>query len=85
VSSVLKRVRVLWTALMGRRRRRLRIISQLRIQATFIYVTPMEEILDGCGALHPETLGQTVSGFGREVRTWGLRLTEMPTALCFCD
>lgn len=41
------------------------LFRSLRIQATFIHVTPDgKNINDGCGALHPETLGRTVAGAG---------------------
>ena len=41
------------------------LFSSLRIQATFTHVTPDgRNINDGCGALHPETLGRTVSESG---------------------
>jgi phosphoglucosamine mutase len=37
----------------------------LRIQATFAHVTPDgKNINEGCGALHPETLGKTVAASG---------------------
>ncbi len=40
----------------------------LRIQATFIHVTPDgRNINEGCGALHPETLGKIVAAVGRAV------------------
>ena len=38
------------------------LFRSLRIQATFIHVTPDgRNINEGCGALHPETLGKTVA------------------------
>ncbi|MGA7218088.1 MAG: phosphoglucosamine mutase [Candidatus Sulfotelmatobacter sp.] len=38
------------------------LFRELRAQATFIYVTPDgRNINDGCGALHPETLGKAVA------------------------
>jgi phosphoglucosamine mutase len=38
------------------------LFRSLRIQATFIHVTPDgKNINEGCGALHPETLGKTVA------------------------
>jgi len=38
------------------------LFRSLRIQATFTHVTPDgKNINEGCGALHPETLGQTVA------------------------
>ncbi|MHB8218502.1 MAG: phosphoglucosamine mutase [Candidatus Sulfotelmatobacter sp.] len=38
------------------------LFRSLRIQATFMHVTPDgKNINEGCGALHPETLGQTVA------------------------
>ncbi len=41
------------------------LFRELRIQATFIHVTPDgRNINAGCGALHPETLGKTVAASG---------------------
>jgi phosphoglucosamine mutase len=38
------------------------LLGSLRIQATFTHVTPDgKNINEGCGALHPETLGKTVT------------------------
>jgi phosphoglucosamine mutase len=39
------------------------LFRDLRVQATFMHVTPDgKNINEGCGALHPETLGQAVAG-----------------------
>jgi phosphoglucosamine mutase len=41
------------------------LFRSLRVQATFTHVTPDgKNINDGCGALHPETLGKTVAASG---------------------
>ena len=41
------------------------LFRSLRIQATFAHVTPDgKNINEGCGALHPETLGKTVAASG---------------------
>src|ERR1700678_3242380 len=41
------------------------LFRSLRVQATFIHVTPDgRNINDGCGALHPETLGKMVAESG---------------------
>src|SRR5271163_662122 len=41
------------------------LFRNLRIQATFMHVTPDgKNINEGCGALHPETLGKTVAASG---------------------
>ena len=41
------------------------LFRTLRIQATFAHVTPDgKNINEGCGALHPETLGKTVAASG---------------------
>jgi phosphoglucosamine mutase len=38
------------------------LFRELRIQATFMHVTPDgKNINDGCGALHPETLGEAIA------------------------
>jgi phosphoglucosamine mutase len=43
------------------------LFRSLKIQATFIHVTPDgKNINEGCGALHPSTLGQTVAEAGRK-------------------
>jgi len=41
------------------------LFRELRVQATFTHVTPDgKNINDGCGALHPETLGKAVADSG---------------------
>jgi phosphoglucosamine mutase len=41
------------------------LFRSMRVQATFIHVTPDgRNINDGCGALHPETLGRTLADAG---------------------
>src|SRR6202522_271252 len=41
------------------------LFRELRVQATFTHVSPDgKNINDGCGALHPETLGKTVAASG---------------------
>src|SRR6202044_950915 len=41
------------------------LFRSLRVQATFTHITPDgKNINEGCGALHPETLGKTVAASG---------------------
>jgi phosphoglucosamine mutase len=63
VSSDLSRLRVLVDCANGAATAEApELFRDLRIQATFTYVTPdRRNINEGCGALHPETLGKTVA------------------------
>ena len=46
------------------------VVPQLGVQATFIHISPDgKNINEGCGALHPETLGKNVAN-ARESSTW---------------
>jgi phosphoglucosamine mutase len=61
------------------------LFRSLGIQATFIYVSPNgKNINDGCGALHPETLGKAVAESGG---TFNLGVTFDGDAdrVLFCD
>jgi len=61
------------------------IISQFAIQATFIYVTPDgRNINDGCGALHPETLGKAVADSGGKFDL-GVTFDGDADRALFCD
>ncbi len=56
-----------------------------RIQATFIHVTPDgKNINDGCGALHPETLGKTVAEAGGKFDL-GVTFDGDADRALFCD
>jgi phosphoglucosamine mutase len=55
------------------------------IQATFIHVTPDgKNINDGCGALHPETLGKTVAAAGGKFDL-GVTFDGDADRALFCD
>ena len=57
----------------------------LRIQATFTHVTPDgRNINDGCGALHPETLGKAVAGAGGQFDL-GVTFDGDADRALFCD
>jgi phosphoglucosamine mutase len=61
------------------------LFSSLRIQATFTHVTPDgRNINDGCGALHPETLGRTVSESGGKFDL-GVTFDGDADRALFCD
>jgi phosphoglucosamine mutase len=86
VSSDLSRLRVLVDCANGAATAEApELFRGLRIQATFTHVTPDgKNINEGCGALHPETLGKTVSASGG---TFDLGVTfdgDADRAL-FCD
>jgi phosphoglucosamine mutase len=61
------------------------LFSSLRIQATFTHVTPDgRNINDGCGALHPETLGRTVTESGGKFDL-GVTFDGDADRALFCD
>jgi phosphoglucosamine mutase len=64
VSSDLRRLRVLVDCANGAATAEApELFRSLGIQATFIHITPDgKNINEGCGALHPETLGKNVAG-----------------------
>ena len=46
------------------------LFRNLNVQATFIHVSPDgKNINEGCGALHPETLGKAVADSARQIRS----------------
>ena len=61
------------------------LFRSLRIQATFIHVTPNgRNINEGCGALHPETLGKTVAAAGGKFDL-GVTFDGDADRAMFCD
>ena len=61
------------------------LFRNLRIQATFIHVTPDgKNINEGCGALHPETLGKTVAESGGKFDL-GVTFDGDADRALFCD
>src|SRR5580692_12317911 len=61
------------------------LFRDLRIQATFIHVTTDgRNINEGCGALHPETLGQMVAGSDRHYDL-GVTFDGDADRALFCD
>jgi len=61
------------------------LFRSLRIQATFIHVTPNgRNINEGCGALHPETLGKTVAAAGGKYDL-GVTFDGDADRAMFCD
>jgi phosphoglucosamine mutase len=61
------------------------LFRNLRIQATFIHVSPDgRNINEGCGALHPETLGQMVAGSDRHYDL-GVTFDGDADRALFCD
>jgi phosphoglucosamine mutase len=61
------------------------LFRSLRIQATFTHVTPDgRNINDGCGALHPETLGKTVAESGGKFDL-GVTFDGDADRALFCD
>jgi phosphoglucosamine mutase len=61
------------------------LFRSLGIQATFIHVTPDgKNINDGCGALHPETLGRTVAESGGKFDL-GVTFDGDADRALFCD
>jgi phosphoglucosamine mutase len=61
------------------------LFRSLRIQATFTHVTPDgKNINDGCGALHPETLGRTVAESGGKFDL-GVTFDGDADRALFCD
>jgi phosphoglucosamine mutase len=61
------------------------LFRSLRIQPTFTHVTPDgRNINDGCGALHPETLGKAVADEGRKFDL-GVTFDGDADRALFCD
>src|ERR1700733_1473198 len=61
------------------------LFRELRIQATFIHVTPDgKNINEGCGALHPETLGKIVAASGGKFDL-GVTFDGDADRALFCD
>jgi phosphoglucosamine mutase len=61
------------------------LFRSLRIQATFVHVTPDgRNINDGCGALHPETLGKAVAESGGKFDL-GVTFDGDADRALFCD
>jgi phosphoglucosamine mutase len=61
------------------------LFRSLRIPATFTHVTPDgKNINDGCGALHPETLGKAVAGSGGQFDL-GVTFDGDADRALFCD
>jgi len=61
------------------------LFRELGIQATFIHVTPDgRNINEGCGALHPETLGKTVAASGGKFDL-GVTFDGDADRALFCD
>jgi len=59
------------------------LFRDLRVQATFMHVTPDgKNINEGCGALHPETLGQAVAGGNFDL---GVTFDGDADRALFCD
>src|SRR6202044_795505 len=61
------------------------LFRELRVQATFIHITPDgKNINEGCGALHPETLGRTVAESGGRFDL-GVTFDGAADRALFCD
>jgi phosphoglucosamine mutase len=61
------------------------LFRSLRVQATFVHVTPDgKNINDGCGALHPETLGKMVAEAGGKFDL-GVTFDGDADRALFCD
>jgi phosphoglucosamine mutase len=61
------------------------LFRSLRVQATFTHVTPDgKNINEGCGALHPETLGKTVAAAGGKFDL-GVTFDGDADRALFCD
>jgi phosphoglucosamine mutase len=61
------------------------LFRELRVQATFMHVTPDgKNINEGCGALHPETLGRTVAESGGKFDL-GVTFDGDADRALFCD
>jgi phosphoglucosamine mutase len=61
------------------------LFRSLRVQATFTHVTPDgKNINEGCGALHPETLGKTVAASGGKFDL-GVTFDGDADRALFCD
>jgi phosphoglucosamine mutase len=61
------------------------LFGSLRVQATFTHVTPDgKNINEGCGALHPETLGNTVAESGGKFDL-GVTFDGDADRALFCD
>jgi phosphoglucosamine mutase len=62
------------------------LFRELRVQATFTHVTPDgKNINEGCGALHPETLGKTVAESGGGKFDLGVTFDGDADRALFCD
>src|ERR1700734_979529 len=86
VSSDLSRLRVLVDCANGAATAEApELFRNMRIQATFIHVTPDgKNINEGCGALHPETLGRTVAESGGKFDL-GVTFDGDADRALFCD
>ena len=86
VSSDLSRLRVLVDCANGAATAEApELFRELRIQATFTYMTPDgKNINEGCGALHPETLGKTVAASGGKFDL-GVTFDGDADRALFCD
>lgn len=86
VSSDLSRMRVLVDCANGAATAEApELFRSLQIPATFIHVTPDgRNINDGCGALHPETLGKAVAAPGGEFDL-GVTFDGDADRALFCD
>ena len=86
VSSDLSRLRVLVDCANGAATAEApELFRSLRIQATFTHVTPDgRNINDGCGALHPETLGKAVADAGGKFDL-GVTFDGDADRALFCD
>jgi len=61
------------------------LFRSLRVQATFTHITPDgKNINEGCGALHPETLGKTVAASGGKFDL-GVTFDGDADRALFCD
>jgi phosphoglucosamine mutase len=61
------------------------LFRNLGVQATFIYVSPDgKNINEGCGALHPETLGKAVAASGGQF-DFGVTFDGDADRALFCD
>ncbi|MGA8272776.1 MAG: phosphoglucosamine mutase [Candidatus Sulfotelmatobacter sp.] len=61
------------------------LFRELRVQATFTHVSPDgKNINDGCGALHPETLGKSVAAAGGKFDL-GVTFDGDADRALFCD
>jgi phosphoglucosamine mutase len=86
VSSDLSRLRVLVDCANGAATAEApELFQNARIQATFLHVTPDgKNINEGCGALHPETLGRVVAASGGKFDL-GVTFDGDADRALFCD